>query len=100
VEWAVRGSNPRSYERSVSRHPGELRFGAFAGERLAPERVAIEGRDSRCRESGLVVGEEDLADQLAPAANAGLLEALLQVLLDGVGETARRSAIWAGRVAA
>jgi hypothetical protein len=46
------------------------------------------------------VGEEDLADQLAPAANAGLLEALLQVLLDGVGETARRSAIWAGRVAA
>jgi hypothetical protein len=35
-------------------------------------------------QAGFVVGEEDLADQVAAAAHPGLVEHTLQVLLDGV----------------
>jgi hypothetical protein len=73
--------------------------------RLAPRRELVSRRGTahrgwgrrrvrapRCREIGLVVGEEDLADQLAPAAKSGYLEDL-----DGswtvCGETTRRSTI-------
>ena len=54
------------------------------GERLAAERVAIEGALLVVAKSRLVVGEENLADQLPPAADARLLEHLLEVLLDRV----------------
>src|SRR5215207_7657861 len=54
-------------------------------ERLAAERVAVESAMLVVAKAWLVVGEEDLADQVPAAANAGLLEDLLEVLLDGVG---------------
>ena len=41
----------------------------------------------------LVVGEEDLADEVAPAAHARLVEDALEVLLDGLGRDRRRAAI-------
>ena len=57
------------------------------GKRLAAKRVALEGAPLVVAKAWLVVGEEHLAHQLPPAANAGLLEDLLQVLLNRVGET-------------
>jgi hypothetical protein len=53
-------------------------------ERTTAERAAGEGAVLVVADSGLVVGEKDLADQVAPAAHTGLVEHALEVLLNGV----------------
>ena len=54
------------------------------GKRLAAERIAVEGAMLVVAKPGFVVGEEHPADQLPPAANVGLLEDLLGMLLNRV----------------
>src|SRR5215216_3275419 len=56
----------------------------FVGKRLAPDRVVGEHAPLVVAKSRLVVGEEHLAHERAAAADTGLLEDLLQVLLDCV----------------
>ena len=63
---------------------------AGGGVRLSERAPPRSGRPSAAAplvvaHARLVVGEEHLAGELAPAAHAGLLEDALEVLLDGVG---------------
>ncbi|HEV2774133.1 MAG TPA: hypothetical protein VGV90_00930, partial [Solirubrobacteraceae bacterium] len=70
------------------------------GERLPTERVALEGALLVVAESRFVVGEEHLPDEFAAAADAVLLEDLLEVLLDRVRRDHEPLGDVGGRVAA
>ena len=75
--------------------PGSLRYSGatapdfrWSGRRAAPERQPVDRTLLVVAQARLVVREEDLPDQIAAAAHAGLLEDALEMLLDGVGRDA------------
>ena len=51
----------------------------------ATDRLPIDRTTFVVAETWLIVGEEHLADEVAPTAHTGLLEDALQVLLNGMG---------------
>ena len=65
-----------------------------ATQRSAGDRALLVVAQAR-----LVVGEEDLADQFAPAVDAGLLEDVLEVLLDGLRRDGQRCGDLRGGIA-
>jgi hypothetical protein len=70
--------------RTASRvRPRRTRLGPLAA-RAAAHRLPVEHAALVVAEAGLVVGEEDLADEVTPAPHAGLAEDVLHVLLHGV----------------
>jgi len=56
-----------------------------ARSRAAPDRLSLGHASLVVANARLVVGEEDLADEVAPTSNARLLEDVLEVLLHRAG---------------